>query len=86
MYISKADLEFLVELEYKLYETKGFTEYVERLWKLNEKLINNRKSSNERTLKYITEKRKTNPMYGRSKREIENRQKAEQKRLNKKRS
>ena len=86
MYISKADLEFLIELEYKLCETKGFTEYVERLWKLNEKLINNRKSSNERTLKYITEKRKTNPMYGRSKQEIENRQKAKQRRLNKKRS
>jgi hypothetical protein len=83
MYIKNEDLEFLIELERKLWSFEGWTFDVERLWTLNERIIQSRESARKKTLSYITKKRKTNPNYCRSKKEIENRQKAIQKKLNK---
>lgn len=80
MYLKNEDLEFLIELENKLWATEGFTDDVEKLWKLNERLIQKRNQTREKTLNYITEKRKTNPNYGRSKEEIQAREKAKNRR------
>ena len=43
----------------------------DRYWSLIEKLINKRKTRNERQAKATREKRKINPLYGRSKKEKE---------------
>lgn len=80
MYLKNEDLDFLIELENKLWATEGFTDDVEKLWKLNERLIQKRNQTREKTLNYITEKRKSNPNYGRSKEEIQAREKAKNKR------
>ena len=80
MHIKNEDLDFLIELENKLWATEGFTDDVEKLWKLNERLIQKRNQTREKTLNYITEKRKTNPNYGRSKEEIQAREKAKNRR------
>lgn len=80
MYLKNEDLEFLIELENKLWATEGFTDDVEKLWKLNERLIQKRNQTREKTLNYITEKRKSNPNYGRSKEEIQAREKAKNRR------
>lgn len=80
MYLKNEDLDFLIELENKLWATEGFTDDVEKLWKLNERLIQKRNQTREKTLNYITEKRKSNPNYGRSKEEIQAREKAKEKR------
>ena len=80
MYLKNEDLDFLIELENKLWATEGFTDDVEKLWKLNERLIQKRNQTREKTLNYITEKRKSNPNYGRSKEEIQAREKAKNRR------
>ena len=80
MHIKNEDLDFLIELENKLWATEGFTDDVEKLWKLNERLIQKRNQTREKTLNYITEKRKTNPNYGRSKEEIQARERAKNRR------
>jgi len=83
MYIKNKDLDFLIELENKLGNTEGWSEDTFKLWSLIDRLLKEREKTNKRTLNIITEKRKTNPNYGRSKKEIENRQRAIQKKLNK---
>lgn len=80
MYLKNEDLDFLIELENKLWTIEGFTDDVEKLWKLNERLIQKRNQTREKTLNYITEKRKSNPNYGRSKEEIQAREKAKNRR------
>lgn len=80
MYLKNEDLDFLIELEHKLWATEGFTDDVEKLWKLNERLMQKRNQTREKTLNYITEKRKSNPNYGRSKEEIQAREKAKNRR------
>lgn len=71
MNISNSDLEFLIQLENKLGKQENWGEDVQKLWKLNEKLINQRKKDRERTRTFVSEKRKTDITYGRSKQEIE---------------
>lgn len=67
MYISTADLEFLVHLENKLGAIENWSDDVNRLWELNEKLLKQRKMNNEKTRKVIAEKRKTDKNYARPK-------------------
>ena len=67
MYISNADLEFLIQLENKLGCLLDWNEDVSRLWLLNEKLLKQRNARNEKTRKYIAERRKENKNYARGK-------------------
>ena len=71
MNINNNDLEFLIHLGNKLSKQENWSEDVQKLLKLNEKLIIQRKKSRERIKTYIGEKRKTDKTYGRSKQEIE---------------
>lgn len=80
MYIKNKDLDFLIELENKLGNTEGWSEDTFKLWSLIDRLLKEREKTNKRTLNIITEKRKTNPNYGRSKEEIQAREKAEERR------
>ena len=80
MYIKNKDLDFLIELENKLGNTEGWSEDTFKLWSLIDRLLKERENTNKRTLNIITEKRKTNPNYGRSKEEIQAREKAEERR------
>ena len=67
MYISNSDLEFLIQLENKLGCLLDWNEDVFKLWSLNEKLLKQRKANNEKTRKYIAERRKVNKNYARGK-------------------
>lgn len=67
MYINNEDLEFLVHLENRLGSMENWSEDVTRLWELIEKLQTQRKIQNEKTLRAVTEKRKADPLYARSK-------------------
>ena len=67
MYISNEDLEFLIQLENKLGCLLDWTEDVCKLWELNEKLLKQRKANNEKTRKYIAERRKKDKNYARGK-------------------
>ena len=80
MYIKNKDLDFLIELENKLGNTEGWSEDTFKLWSLIDRLLKEREKTNKRTLNIITEKRKTNPNYGRSKEEIQAKEKAKNRR------
>lgn len=67
MYINNKDLEFLIQLENELGEKENWSSRVEQLWRLNEKLINQRETNNKKTRESIAEKRKTDKNYARSK-------------------
>lgn len=67
MYISKKDMEFLIELENELGCDENWSDRVKRLWQLNEKLISQREVRNKYTREYIAEKRKTDKNYATSK-------------------
>lgn len=67
MYINNDDLEFLIELENELGCKEDWSDTVSRLWRLNEKLIKQRKEENKRAREFIAEKRKTDKNYARSK-------------------
>lgn len=80
MIINNGDLEFLIHLENNLQSIENRSEDVTRLKTLIEKLQNQKKASNLRVLNKITEERKKNPNYGRSKEEIKKREAAKKKR------
>lgn len=67
MYISTADLEFLIHLENKLGHVENWSDDVCKLWELNEKLLKQRRVNNEKTRKVIAERRKIDKNYARSK-------------------
>lgn len=69
MNISNKDLKLLLTIENELWN-KGSDLYFD-LWRLNEKLIEDKEKRNKKVAERIKEKRKTNPLYGRSKKEIE---------------
>ena len=71
MNINNNDLDFLIHLENKLNENEDYSDDVQILHELVEKLKRHKQRTNKRTLEIITEKRKTNPFYGRSQKEIE---------------
>lgn len=71
MHITNKDLEFLINLEYKLGVMENWSDDVLYLWKMIERLQAQKEKTNKRTLEIITNKRKTDPTYGRSKKEIE---------------
>ena len=63
MYISKKDLEFLIELENELGCAENWSDRVKRLWEINENLISQRDARNKYARDYIAEKRKTDKTY-----------------------
>ena len=67
MYINNKDLEFLIELENELGCEESWSDRVHRLWELNERLIKQKRETNEKTRKYIAEKRKIDKNYARKK-------------------
>ncbi len=67
MYITKDDLDFLIELENQLGSEEGWSDRVFRLWQLIEKLSANRDKVNKRIANYVKEKRKIDKNYARSK-------------------
>lgn len=67
MYISNADLEFLVHLENKLGALENWSDDVVKLWELNDKLMKQRRVNNEKTRKFIAMKRKIDKNYARPK-------------------
>lgn len=67
MYISVSDLEFLIHLENRLGASESWSADVERLWQLNDKLVRQRESMNEKTRRVVAERRKSDKTYGRSK-------------------
>lgn len=69
MYITKEDLKLLLEVEKYLWNTANISLYLE-LFNLNERLLNERDTNNAKVKRRMYEKRKTNKMYGRSKKEI----------------
>ena len=71
MHITNKDLEFLINLEYKLGVMENWSDDVLYLWEMIERLQAQKEKTNKRTLEVITNKRKTDPTYGRSKKEIE---------------
>lgn len=71
MHITNKDLEFLIHLENKLGVIWNWSDDVCQLWEMIERLQAQREKTNKRTLEIITNKRKTDPTYGRSKKEIE---------------
>lgn len=71
MHITNKDLEFLINLEYKLGVMENWSDDVLYLWEMIERLQAQKEKTNKRTLEIITNKRKTDPTYGRSKKEIE---------------
>lgn len=68
MYISNKDLEFLIELENELGCDENWSERVNKLWELNQKLIEQREKNNKKVRGAVAEKRKTNKNYARKKR------------------
>lgn len=69
MYITKEDLKLLLEVEKYLWNIGNTSLYLE-LFNLNERLLNERDANNAKVKQRMYEKRKTNKMYGRSKKEI----------------
>lgn len=70
MHINNKDLKFLIHLENKLGAIEGWSDDVCQLWEMVERLQTQKEKTNKRTLEIITNKRKTDPTYGRSKAEI----------------
>ena len=71
MHITNKDLEFLINLEYKLGVMENWSDDVLYLWEMIERLQAQKEKTNKRTLEIITNKRNTDPTYGRSTKEIE---------------
>ena len=69
MYLSNKDLKLLLTIENELWNS-GSNLYFD-LWRLNEKMIEDKEKRNKKVAKRIKKKRKSNPLYGRSKKEIE---------------
>ena len=76
------DIDLLIKIENALGEIVGnddcpleYDDFV-AYWNLVERVINDREKNRKRTRKAINDKRKDNPYYGRSKKEIEKREKA----------
>lgn len=68
MYITKDDLNFLIDLETRLEAEFGFRdEDVQELYKLNDKLIKRCREQNEYTRQFVAERRKTDKNYARPK-------------------
>ena len=67
MYINNDDLDFLISLENKLGEKENWSDEVMTLWLLNERLIKQRDKNRDKTRKIISEKRKIDKNYARSK-------------------
>lgn len=65
MYISKKDLEFLVNVECYLFTNN--LELHNEMWELTEKLIAQKKEYNKANWERIKAKRKTNKNYARNK-------------------
>ena len=68
MNISNKDLELLQKIEVELWNTDNKLYF--ELWRLNEKLITQKEEKNKKVAARIREARKTNKLYGRSKKEI----------------
>jgi len=65
--IKNEDLIFLIELEDYFGKIEGWTDRTEKLWSLNERLIQQRNTQREKTRIIISERRIHNKNYGRSK-------------------
>lgn len=70
MYISKADLELLLEIESYLWNKEKPLGLYFKLHDVNERLINDRERLNKKTKDRIAKKRENNKMYARSNKEI----------------
>ena len=70
MYISKADLELLLEIESYLWNKEKPLSLYFKLHDVNERLINDRERLNKKTKDRIAKKRESNKMYARSNKEI----------------
>lgn len=68
MYINKADLDTLIELEQMLFK-QDMVEWFRKLYEINERLIQNRNKTNEKIRTKVAEKRKLNKNYARSKKD-----------------
>ena len=68
--IKKDEIQFLSNLVSKL-ESAGLTEESKELFNIVERLKQKQLEANERTAKAVAERRKTDPTYGRSQKEIE---------------
>lgn len=80
MYVKIADYEYLIYLRNKLSKNEIYDTDVCRLDVLLNNLQNQKSKLNEYARKFNSEKRKTNKLYGRSKKEIEAYNKAQLKR------
>ena len=67
MYINTKDLQFLIQLENELGCEENWSDRVNQLWELNERLIKQRENGNKKAREAIAEKRKTDKNYARSK-------------------
>ncbi len=66
MYINKADLDTLIELEQMLFK-RNMVKWFRKLYEINDRLIQDRNKTNQKVRTIIAEKRKTNKNYARSK-------------------
>lgn len=68
MYISKKDLDTLIELEQMLFK-QDMVEWFRKLYEINDRLIQNRNKTNQKVRTKIAEKRKIDKNYARSKKQ-----------------
>lgn len=86
MYLGTKDLELLIRLENKLGEAEGWSDDVTELWKLIERLQVEKQRLNEKSWAAICERRKADPNYGRSKKQIREREEAAKRREERKKA
>ena len=67
MYINNKDLQFLIKLENELGREENWSDRVQQLWELNERLMKQRENGNKKTREAVAERRKTDKNYARSK-------------------
>lgn len=66
MYINKADLDTLIEIEQMLFK-RNMSKWFWKLYQINDRLIQDRNKTNKKVRTKIAEKRKTDKNYARSK-------------------
>ena len=69
--LKKSEIQFLIQLNEKLQSSESFTEDYMKLQKIIDRQLEIDSARNERSKKFIAERRKTDPTYGRGKTELE---------------
>jgi hypothetical protein len=68
MYINKADLDTLIEIEQMLFN-RNMVKWFRKLYEINDRLIQDRNKTNQKIRTKIAEKRKLDKNYARSKKD-----------------